>query len=165
MGFLEHTYHTCVMKYVPLNPIANMCGKVLGPPIDILRKLPQVSRRKDMVIEVPSNQKRTTSYWLCLSDLWLYFFSSHNDTNVKLISDVKDAVVFIDKNPRHGNVLHIHHKDTRKWQFEFEDAYKATKFRFAIQECQDSLVTGSSIYFKLPRTGKVRTFGHTCPIR
>jgi hypothetical protein len=171
--FLQSTYHTCTLRYTPLNPISSLCSKVFGPPIDALRKVPLVSFRKSnsktgekqMYLSQSNTGKRSTQYWMVLADLWLYFFLSHNDANARLMGDVKDAEVFLERTTR-GDVLHIHHADSRKWQFEFDDEAKAVKFNFAINEAQRALKTGDSIFMKPPRTGDTRPFGHPgCHVR
>lgn len=172
-NFLESTYHTCTLRYIPLNPISNMCAKVLGPPIDALRKVPLVSFRKSNsksvappVVTAQSNTaKRSTHYWLVLADLWLYFFLSHNDASARLMGDIKDADVYLERNAR-GEVLHIRHVDSREWQFEFEDEAKAVKFNFAINEAQNAMRTGESIYMQPPRSGDIKPFGYAgCHVR
>ena len=108
-----------------------------------------------------STCSRSTSYWLALHDLWLYFFTSHNDVTARLMADIAEADVFLSRNAR-GTVLQISHADSRQWKFEFEDSAKAVKFHFAIREGQSALRTGESIFMKPPRSVPQKPFGYAC---
>lgn len=165
-NFLDETEHTCNIKYIPLNPVSNICAKAMGPPIDLLRKKPTLLAQRKVEVSAPNTgPKRSTKYWICLSDLWLYFFTGYGDSMCKMMVDVKDANAFIDMNKHKTHVLHVHFPDTRKWAFEFEDPAKAVKFVFAIGESQRAYKYKNSIFMPPPRSRHTKPLGFTCPIR
>ena len=124
-----------------------------------------LAQRKVDTVSAPTGPKRSSKYWICLSDLWLYFFIGYGDSICKMMVDIKDANVFADSNKHMVHVLHIHFPDTRKWALEFEDQAKAVKFVFAIAESQRAYKYKNSIFMPPPRSTQSKPLGFTCPVR
>ena len=166
------------INYFPNNPIASMGLLVMGPPLEELRKPPDmysILREQSLKANKASHddtgnalpddkpavkkkgnlEGRLTVWWLALCNLRLYFYQFHGDIKPRLIADISHAQVEVSTEYSHGTVISILFQDKRHWYIECEDKKIAQRFEFAVVESQKALhKKGGSIFMKSDEVNK-----------
>lgn len=162
MGKVEE----CLIMYQPQPIVTSYSANLLGPPVDILRKVVDVSKatisEKNKVarkarVEVTSTS-RFRRWWVVLCDLKLYFYETYGDSRPKFVGDIAEATATLSSGVT--SKITLVHADMHVWTLEFPVDEDAVKFFFAIQESTKAL-TSSSMYVKssdLPQ-GRTRQYG------
>jgi hypothetical protein len=144
------------MIFAPRCPISTVCAWATGPPLDVLRKVTDITKlnkNKNMLnnrllaMSAVEQQSRKRRWWIILSDLKLYFFEQYGDPKPKIIADILN----ISLSPRKidNNCLTFVFPDQRIWQFEFAMLNEATSFEFAVLETQRCINDGGSQFLRL----------------
>lgn len=160
--------------YYPQNPISAVVFLLAGPPVDILR-LPPVKdihaharnkpgaedeAKKKLVTHDAGPAGRTTRWWLCMSNLRLFFFQAHGDVKPRFVSDIVDAAVGVDPAYTRGNVVQILHVDGRCWLLDLQSDRDAQQLEFAVKESQKAhRAQRGSIFLRTNDVRKRRMFG------
>lgn len=140
---------TFVLTYNPLSIISSMAQSVVAPPVDLLRKPPDVYVASQVdITKLHSQQGRTAHWWVCLANMKLYFYQSFGDSRARYVSDLSHANVYAGKNITNNYFATIVHADKRIWTLEFTSPFFAQKFEFATMETKKFWDTGYSKYFR-----------------
>ena len=136
----------CTVQFFPQNPVITMVAMCNGPPLDILKRAPDIGMKK-MKAAASTGNYRNSRYWLCLYRLKLVFFQYYGDILPRLVSDVSEAtaVQIQDSKGRKTPLVNVIHADSRIWLLEFDSKKEASKFEFALTESR-KVVENSSIY-------------------
>jgi hypothetical protein len=155
MGSAGAAQNTGKIVFAPRCPISTVCAWVSGPPLDVLRKVTDITKlgknknlnNRLLAMNNVEQQSRKRRWWIILSDLKLYFFEQYGDPKPKLIADICSVTV----SPRRvdSNCLSFVFPDQRIWQFEFGMLNEALSFEFAVVETQRCMNEGGSQFMRL----------------
>jgi hypothetical protein len=147
---------TCVVRYNALSSFTSFGVSAQGPPVDVLRKVPDVftqNIRKQAVMP-----ERKTRWWIIVAELNILFYQVFGDTKPRYSCPLFEcnASIVKESGTRHHAVLSF--PDKRKYDFEFDNVVDMKRFVSSIVECRRGM-ENQSIYFKHGR--KFETiFGH-----
>lgn len=138
---IPNTRNECSVNYFPQNNTSCMCRMIQGPPLDILRR-PADTSKKIGKITIPGNSTnnqpsnyRNSRYWLCLYKLKLMFFQYYGDIAPRFIADLSDVIAKVERDKgRTTSLVNLIHPDSRVWLLEFQTKQDACKFEFAVNE-------------------------------
>ena len=92
--------YTGQLRYLPQNPIAEMCQVVFAPPLDVLRKSADVvvlkGKRKQLgaaAVNQSSSSQRNYKFWLCIYKARLHLFQYYGDAEPRFIYYCYNCIV------------------------------------------------------------------------
>ncbi len=163
---VEESY--CMVNCWAQNPVLTRSINILGPPMDILRKVTDVSKASESEkIKVArkariefSTQSRRRRWWVILLDLKLYFYESYGDSKPKLIADIFDVTISLIKEKDQSLRILLVHPDQHRWALDFQLEEESIKFYFSLTESRKCL-EDSSIYMRTADmvSGRNRQYG------
>ena len=151
---------TCVVRYNALSSFTSFGLSAQGPPVDVLRKIPDSFSQNIRKIAVMPERK--TRWWIVIAELNIIFYQVFGDTKPRYSCPLFDCTVFIVKESGTRHHICLSFPDKRKWDFEFDNVGDMKRFYFSIAECRRS-ADNQSIYFKTGRRFEA-TYGHNIHI-
>jgi len=156
LKYMSQRDRTCVVLYNALSSFTSFGLSAQGPPVDVLRKPPEMFSTN--VRKVAAMPERKTRWWVVLAELNLIFYQVFGDTKPRHSCHLFEASVFIVKESGGRHQASVTFPDKRKWDFEFDNAVDMKRFVHCINECRRGM-DNQSLYFKSGRRFEA-TYGH-----
>ena len=156
LKYMSQRDRTCVVLYNALNSFTSFGLSAQGPPVDVLRKAPEMFSTN--VRKVAAMPERKTRWWLVLAELNLIFYQVFGDSKPRHTCHLFDAIAFVVKESGARHHASVVFADKRKWDFEFDNAVDMKRFVHCITECRRGM-DNQSLYFKPGRRFE-NTYGH-----
>lgn len=148
LQYMSQRERTCVVRYNALSSFTSFGLSAQGPPVDVLRKVPDSFAQNIRKINVMPERK--TRWWIIIAELNILFYQVFGDTKPRYSCPLFDCTASIVKESGTRHHACLTFADKRKWDFEFDNVGDMKRFYIAISECRRGM-ENQSLYFQVGR--------------